>query len=114
MHESVVAQSIFETISSHSREQNAKPVSARITSGTFNAVNPELLKEAFVAIARDTICEGVELKIEKKSLQGKCLNCQKTFDYDIATGKCSECDSEQVNLLPDPPLILEEIEFETE
>jgi hydrogenase nickel incorporation protein HypA/HybF len=114
MHETMVAESLLTTISAESKKQKAKPVSARISCGMLNAINDEVLSFAFEAIARDTPCEGMKLKIEHKPIQGKCKNCNTIFHFDICLPKCPQCKSDEFDLLPDAPLILEEIEFETE
>ena len=114
MHETIVAESLLKTISAESTKQNAKPVSAKISCGMLNAVNDEILSFAFDAIAKDTPCEGVKLEIEHKPIQGKCKNCSEFFNFEIYQPKCPKCESTEFDLLPDAPLILEEIEFETE
>lgn len=113
MHETVVAQSLFEIISAESKKQNAKPVTAKITCGTFDAVNDEVLSFAFGAIAKDTICEDVKLEIEHKSLKGQCKNCNKIFKFELSSPKCLDCGGD-FELLPDEPLLIETITFESE
>jgi len=112
MHETMVAESLLETISQEATKQDAKPVSARISCGTLNAINDEVLCFAFEAIAEGTSCEGIRLEIDHKSIQGKCRGCNENFDIEFASPRCPECGSEDFELLPDAPLILEEIEFQ--
>jgi hydrogenase nickel incorporation protein HypA/HybF len=114
MHETIVAESLLKTISAESAKQNAKPVSAKISCGMLNAINDEILNFAFEAIAKGTSCEGMKLEIEHKSMQGKCRNCNEIFNFEICQPRCPKCESTEFDLLPDAPLILEEIEFETE
>jgi Zn finger protein HypA/HybF involved in hydrogenase expression len=56
----------------------------------------------------------VKLEIEHKNMQGKCSGCGKQFDFDLTKSACTHCGCQKFDLLPDPPLLLEEIEFETE
>jgi hydrogenase nickel incorporation protein HypA/HybF len=114
MHETMVAEILLTTISAESTKQNAKPVSAKISCGTLNAINDEILCFAFEAIAKGTPCEGMRLEIEHKPIQGKCRNCDEIFDFEPNRLKCPACGGEEFDLLPDAPLMLEEIEFETE
>ncbi len=114
MHEAAIAQSMFEIISEQARKYNAKPVKARITCGTFHTVNDELLSEAYQAIARDTQCAGTEFEIEHKPILAKCRKCDRKFEFHLDNPACTECSSDDFELLPDEPLILEEIEFQTE
>ena len=114
MHEMMVAESLLATISAETAKQNAKPVNARISCGILNAINDEVLCFAFEAIARGTPCEGMKLEIEHKPMQGRCKNCNQSFDIEFRCPKCPKCVSKDFDLLPDAPLLLEQIEFQTE
>lgn len=114
MHETMVAQSLLATISAETAKQNGKPVSAKISCGMLNAVNDEVLTFAFEAAARGTVCEGMRLQIEHKPMQGRCKDCDKTFNFELTSPCCRHCGSDRFSLLPDEPLMLEEIEFEME
>jgi len=114
MHETMVAQSLLATISDEAAKQNAKPIGAKISCGTLNAVNDEVLYFAFEAIAKGTNCEGMKLEIEHKPIRGRCKNCNEIFEFELCRPNCPKCGSEQFDLLADAPLLLEEIEFETE
>ena len=113
MHETVIAQSLHEIIMQEAKKQNAKPVSAKITCSVFDAVNDETLSFALDCIAKDTICQGLKLEIEHKPIQAKCCDCKKIFDLDLTGPKCHNCGG-SFELLPQDPLLLESIEFDTE
>jgi len=112
MHEATIAQSLFEVISSEVKKQNSKPVSAKITCGAFSGINNEALSFAFEAISKDTDCEGLKLDIEQKPIQAKCKKCAGVFPLDLHKPNCPNCRCDDFELLPDAPLMLEEIEFE--
>jgi len=128
MHETMVAQSLLAAISGEAAKHNAKPVGARISCGELYAINDEALCFAFEAIAKGTACEGVKLDIEHKPIQGRCKKCNRSFEVELATPfadtsqdgnplarpRCAQCGSDDFELLPDAPLILEEIELETD
>jgi len=114
MHETVVAQSLHEIILAEAKKQNAKPVSAKISCGVLNAINDEILRFAMETIAKGTVCEGMKLQIEHKPMQGRCRNCNKVFNVDFHQPYCIKCGNEDFELLPDAPLVLEEIELQTE
>lgn len=78
----------------------------------MNVVSDELLREAFTVLAQDTCCENIGIEIEHKPLRAKCRDCNCTFDFDLSSPKCPECQSDDFELMPDEPLILETIEFE--
>lgn len=114
MHEAMVAQSLLNTICAEAEKQNGRPISAKVSCGAFNALNDDVLGMAFEAIAKGTVCEGTQLEIEHKPIRAKCRDCQKEFDFEIANPLCEHCGSDKFELLPDAPLLLEEIEFEAE
>lgn len=114
MHETIVAESLMEIIAEQAKMNNAKPVTAKISCGTLNSLNDEVLHFAFEAITKDTPCEGVALRIEHKPIKARCKNCDKIFGIDLSNPECSECGADDFELQPDAPLILEEIEFQTE
>ncbi len=114
MHEMSVAESVLRSILAEARKQKARPVAAKISCGVLNAVNDEALFFAFEAIAKGTTCEAMELEVEHKPIEVRCKKCEQKFEFDVASAKCNNCGGEDFDLLPDAPLILEEIEFEAE
>ncbi len=114
MHEAAVAQSLLSAISQEATKHKARPVSAKISCGKLSAVNDEALSFAFESIARETVCEKMELHIEHKPIRGKCKACGAEYSLEVDEVRCPACESEDFELLPDAPLLLEQIEFETQ
>ncbi|MHC4113815.1 MAG: hydrogenase maturation nickel metallochaperone HypA/HybF [Planctomycetota bacterium] len=114
MHEAMIAQSLLEAITREAEKHNAKPLSAIVSCSVFDAVNDEALGFAFDVIARKSVCESMELKIEHKPLRGQCKKCNKISEFEHSNPGCSNCGSLSLDLLPQPPLTLEQIEFEPE
>jgi len=114
MHEAMVAQSLLATISAEAAKHNARPVGARISCGTLYAINDEALRFAFEALATGTPCEHVKLEIEHKPIQATCRSCGEIFELQASSGNCPRCKKEDFELLGDAPLLLEEIELDTE
>jgi len=114
MHEASVAQELINVICQEARKQAAKPVVARISCGELNGLNDEVFSFAFEAIAQGTVCEGMSLEVEHKPIQARCRACERTFDLNRSELQCTHCHGEDFELLPDAPLVLEEIEFEKE
>jgi hydrogenase nickel incorporation protein HypA/HybF len=112
MHETAVAESILNTIIEQAEQVNAKPLSAVISCGQFNALNDEVMGFAFETAAAGTVCESMKLNIKHIPLQAKCKQCQMIFEFDIYKPACSQCDSTEFDFEPDAPLLLETIEFE--
>lgn len=114
MHEAMVAQNLLAAILEEAAKHNARPVAAKISYGKLYAINDEALCFAFEAIAKGTPCEGVKLQTEHKPIQGQCKSCNQRFDVELSSPRCPKCGGEDFELLPDAPLVLEEIEFQPE
>jgi len=112
MHETMLAQNIASAIRAEADKQEGKPVGAKITCGFLSAVNDELLSEAFGYICKGTSLEGMKLYIEHRPMRGVCSRCKKEFNVELSNSKCVSCGSDDFELLPEAPVILEEIEFE--
>jgi len=112
MHETAVAQSLVEAIVEEARKRHLKPIRAKMSCGELNAVNDEVLSFAFEAVAEGTPCEAVELQIEHKPLRARCHACDCAYAVDLSHTRCPDCGGDDFELLPDAPLLLEEIEFE--
>ncbi|MEN6338259.1 MAG: hydrogenase maturation nickel metallochaperone HypA [Phycisphaerales bacterium] len=112
MHEATVAQSLIDVILQEAEKRHAKPVGAKMSCGELNKVNDDSLLFAFEAVAQGTPCEGMTLRIEHKPLQARCKSCGGVFAVDISNIQCPDCGSGDFELLPDAPMVLDEIEFE--
>ena len=112
MHETAVAESILNTIIAQADKADAKPVSAIISCGQFNALNDECMQFAFEAAAAETVCEAMKLNIKHVPLRATCKKCKATFEFDVYKPACSQCESMEFAFEPDAPLLLETIEFE--
>jgi Zn finger protein HypA/HybF involved in hydrogenase expression len=93
----MVAQSLLEAILAEAEKQHARPLRAKMSCGAMNQK-----------------CEGMELAVEQKPIKGNCNVCKEVFEFEIRNPVCSNCGKDDFNLLPDEPMMLEEIEFETE
>lgn len=112
MHETAVAESILHTIIEQAKQVDARPISAVISCGQFNAINDEVMGFAFEAAAAGTVCENMRLNIRHIPLRATCKKCDTTFEFDVYKPACSQCDSMEFDFEPDAPLLLETIEFE--
>jgi len=114
MHEAMVAESLLAAISSEAAKYDGRPIAATISCSQLYAINDEILCFAFEAIAKETPCEAVRLQIEHRPARGRCKDCGKEFDVELSAPRCPQCGTEDFELLDGEPLLLEEIEFDTE
>ncbi|HOK65938.1 MAG TPA: hydrogenase maturation nickel metallochaperone HypA [Anaerohalosphaeraceae bacterium] len=112
MHETVVAENVLRTILEHAEKLKARPVRAVVSCGQFNALNEEAMKFAFETAAAGTVCQGMLLQIRQIPLRASCRACRTLFELNLMTPLCPQCRSEDFDIEPDAPLLLEEIEFE--
>ena len=112
MHETMIAQNIFTAISDQAKKHKARPLKAKISCGQYNTINDEILSFAFEAAADNSICQGMKLEIIHIPLNAICQSCGENFEFDIYSPKCKKCGSEDFQMAPDAPILLEEIEFE--
>ena len=107
-----VAESLVETITKEAEKANAKPICATISCGQLSPINDEVMEFAFEVVTRDTICEGMAIKVVHVPWQATCKDCSEQFEFDVYSPKCSKCESTQFELEEDAPLLLDEIEFD--
>ncbi|MGA2071402.1 MAG: hydrogenase maturation nickel metallochaperone HypA [Sedimentisphaerales bacterium] len=112
MHEASIAQALFEAIYAEAKKQKGKPVAAKIGCGAFSGVNDEALRFAFEAISERTVCKNLKLTIEQKPIQARCKKNGHIYVLDLHKSRCPKCRCADFELLPDEPLLLEEITFE--
>lgn len=112
MHETMIARNLLSAISAEAAKINAKPVAVKVTCGLLYAVNQEVLQFAVESLAKGTVCEGIKITVEQLPLQARCNSCGSTFNPDPDQPGCAICGSQNFELLPDAPIILEEIAFQ--
>ncbi|MCK4886721.1 MAG: hydrogenase maturation nickel metallochaperone HypA [Planctomycetes bacterium] len=114
MHEAAIAEELLKIVLEQAKVNEGRPIVGKVSYGHFYAINEEVLSFAFKAIAEGSVCEGMKLVVEHKPLKAHCKMCGSDFVFDITKCVCSGCGSEEFDMFADEPLILEEIEFETE
>lgn len=112
MHEMMVADSLLRIILHECEGRPGRPVLAKISCGQLNPINQEVLAFALEAIAQGTLCEGIRLEVDQKSLQAQCQACSQVYAVGGGLLLCPGCGSSDYKLLPDAPLTLETIELE--
>ncbi len=112
MHETMVAKALLNALIKEAKEQNAKPLAAKISCGSLHSINADALKFAFELAAEDTLCENTNIEITQIPLIADCKSCRKNFELDLYSPKCPHCAARDFTVGKDAPLVLEEIEFE--
>ncbi len=92
MHELSIATSLVET-AVRSAESNgaARVVSLDVRLGSLSGVEPEALSFCFPIAARETICEGAELRLRIVPASGTCATCGARTDVSDLLAPCPTC-----------------------
>jgi hydrogenase nickel incorporation protein HypA/HybF len=115
MHEFAIACNLVAAATIEARRAGAVRVTAlRCRIGTLRQVDDELLRQAFVAAADGTICEGAAVVIEKSPLMARCPDCGRVFAVEHWEWHCSRCRSEGDLLAGGDELELCSIDVETD
>lgn len=113
MHELSICQSMLRIVDKAMEDHpGAKLQRIYVDVGMGSTVEPFLLKEAFEIAATGSAHEGAELVVNEIPLIGRCLSCEKSFEYrELALG-CPECGSVKVNIESGLELTVKELEID--
>lgn len=113
MHELSICQSMLRVVDkAMEAHPGARLERIFVDVGRGSTVEPTLLKEAFVIATTGSDYEGSELVVNEIPLVGRCLSCDRTFEYrEVALG-CPECGSVRVDIESGLELTVRELEIE--
>ncbi len=112
MHEAMIAENVLQSILDTAKTQATRPVRAVMSCGQVNAVNDEAMEFAFEAAAAGTVCENMKLEVRHLPMKANCRKCSCEFEFKLNSPTCPHCKQSDFTIGDDPPLLLEEIEFE--
>ena len=113
MHELSICQSILKIVDKAMRNHpGARLERIYVDVGRGSTVEPFLLREAFTIATSGGAYEGAELAINEIPLVGRCLSCDKSFEYrELALG-CPACGSTRVKIESGLELTVKELEID--
>jgi hydrogenase nickel incorporation protein HypA/HybF len=112
VHELSVASAVLNTAIKHADGRPVSLVSLRI--GRMRQVVPDSLQFYFEIVARDTVCEAAELRLEEVPAHLRCDDCRREWQPSIPAFGCPGCGSATVTVLAGEELEVEYIEVESE
>ena len=113
LHEMSLMSGVFEAIENALANYSVKKVAiVKLKVGRLTNAEPDALQMAFAAFAKNTICEGAELKIELVPVKGKCRNCKGEFQVENWNFTCPLCEHLSVEIIEGEELFLESLEVE--
>ena len=92
MHELSIATNLVDTAVRSAEEAGANSViRLHLRLGALAGVEPESLAFCFPVVARGTICEGAELRLEIVPARGVCAKCRKPTEVHDLLAPCPAC-----------------------
>jgi hydrogenase nickel incorporation protein HypA/HybF len=111
MHEYSIASSLLRMAEEHAAKRGAERVVAiEVSIGELSGVEIELLETAWSLVRERSLCDGVDLGVQRTAARWVCRSCE----ADIERGgllSCGACGG-TVRLVSGDELVLERIEME--
>jgi hydrogenase nickel incorporation protein HypA/HybF len=112
MHELALSSAIVNTVAKHAEGRRVTVVDLRV--GRLRQVIPETLEFYFEFVARDTVCEGAELRQEVIDARLRCAPCEYEWAIEIPAFRCPRCGGSDVSIAAGNEFQVESIEVESE
>lgn len=99
MHELSICRNIIEIVTKEMQSRRlCKIDELGIRVGILSGVDPDALKFAFTAAARDTVLRDTTLKIECVPVAAHCQQCGGKTSCEDHTYTCTACGSTELNI----------------
>jgi hydrogenase nickel incorporation protein HypA/HybF len=108
MHELSLSSAVVNTVVKHAEGRPVEVVNLRI--GRLRQVVPETLDFYFGFVARDTVCDGAELKYEIIDARLRCNPCATEWGIEIPHFRCPTCGGSDVEVASGNEFEVESIE----
>ena len=100
MHEMSIAEGILDVALDTLRQHDASVIhSVQLDLGLMSGVEPDSLLFCWEAVTKGTAAEGSRIEINTIPIEGKCLDCDKTFPVETYKFICPYCDSHFVQTI---------------
>jgi hydrogenase nickel incorporation protein HypA/HybF len=109
MHELSLSSAVVGTVVKHAEGRRVEVVNLRI--GRLRQVVPETLDFYFDFVARDTVCDGAELKFEIIEAVLRCNPCATEWGIEIPHFRCPTCGGSDVEVASGNEFEVESIEI---
>lgn len=112
MHEMTVVTSILDAVCERAREEGAtRVVTIDLRVGVMRDVHVSLLQKYFEFFARDTLAQGVEVRVEMVPLRFKCDVCGCVYEYDPSDDmpRCAVHPQAAVTVVSGTELVIDQI-----
>ncbi len=114
MHELPVINSILKVVLKHAVENDVKQVIAvHLQVGELSDLEDKWMQQYFDHLAKDSIAEGAQLKIERIPVVMKCSDCGMSFTVDIKEDKspvCPGCNGQKSTMISGREYLIKNLE----
>ena len=111
MHEMSLAIGLIEQVQDVAQKNNLKRVEAiELQTGVLRQVVPEMMQEAFKAVAQETLAQNATLTIIEVPAVAECNLCQKKFSPQLDDFLCPSCQKADVTVLQGEDIILKSVQ----
>lgn len=100
MHEMSVAVSLLERVLEEASRGGLVSVTrVNVELGTLQAIEPDLLTDAFEAAAAGSLAQGAQLLLQLRPGRALCQACGEPFDISYRDFVCPKCGKAEVQIL---------------
>jgi hydrogenase nickel incorporation protein HypA/HybF len=115
MHELAVTESILNIALKHAAHANAVRVtSLNLVIGQLSSIVDDSVQFYWDMISAGTICEGAQLRFERRPALLRCLDCDRPYALNGELTDCPNCHSARVKVMTGEEFYLDSIEVEAE
>ena len=113
MHELSITENILSIALERAEEVKASRVSKiNLVIGELSGVVDECVEFYFGFISKDTIAAQASLSFQHPPVQLRCRKCSTVFSPDSLSWACSNCQSQETEMISGRELYIESIEVE--
>lgn len=110
MHELGLVIEVVRVIERVALENNLTQIDSVILQiGELSSIIPKYVEKCFPMAIDNTALQHTNLKIEIIPANGICKDCNKVFNVKKTNGKCSNCESNNWDLLSGKEFVIKEI-----
>ena len=115
MHELSITESLLNLAVQHAAQAGAVRVtSLQLVIGQLSSFLDESVQFYWDMISAGTICEGAQLRFERRPATLRCLECGEMYTLDGKLIDCPQCHSAHLKVVSGDEFFLESIEVEAE
>ena len=115
MHELSVTESLLNLAVQHATQAGAVRVtSLQLVIGQLSSIVDESVQFYWDMISEGTLCEGAQLRFERRPATLRCLDCDQTYALNGELTDCPRCHSAHLKVMSGEEFYLDSIEVEAE